>query len=320
MNTPFPTMKPTTIRNSFTAACIATALSAPAFAIEAPEDNTPPPAAAAPAPQDAANQAEAPKQEKAFLGIFTSPVPEMLAEHLGLENGDGVAVQRITPDSPAAKAGLTLNDIITRANGKDIHSQESLAEAVSGQKPGDVIHLDIIHKGKPSKLDVTLGNRPNDLDELGANPLVDQLPLDGVPKEMADRIRGAIKGGGIQLQFGGGGGVIAPEKIEEMKKQMEKMGGNFNFHAGTSIQMADGEGSVEMKSTNDGKEVTLRDQKGKVTWSGPWDTEQDKEAAPEDVRKRLDKFNIDGMGANGGMLKIIPKMFNPDQAAEENPK
>jgi serine protease Do len=282
-----------------------------AFAIEAPVDNAPPPAVAdggiklqAEAP-DAKNIAEkeSPKKNEdvAYLGVLASQVPEVLASHLGLKDGEGIAVQIVAPDGPAAKAGIVVNDIITRVGDKPVGSHQELSKLVTGGKPGDTLRLEIVHKGKKADLDVILGTRPEGMDILQPNPLIERLPLDGVPKEMADRIRGGIKGniGGFKFNLGDlNPDMIAPKnikEIEEMQKQLMKMGdlkelGVTDFQ---STRMMDNEGSVEMKSTNGGKEVTLRDKNGNVTWSGPWDTEQDKAAAPENIRQRINRLNMD---------------------------
>lgn len=299
----------------------------PAFAIDAPVDDARPPVVAdgaandAPKPDNAAEMiAPEKKEDVAFLGILGAQVPEMLAGHLGLKDGEGVAVQVVAPDGPAAKAGIAVNDIITRVGDQPVGSHQELSQIVSGRKPGDSLHLEIIHKGKKAGLDVTLGTRPEGIDNLQPNPLIEGLPLDGVPKEMADRIRGAIKGnlGGIELHFGDlNPDAIAPKNIEEMRKQLRKMrelkglGAMPDFQTSSSTRMMDNEGSVEMKSTNGGKEVTLRDKNNEVTWSGPWDTEQDKAAAPENVRERIKRLNLDGRG----MVEIIP--LNPNQNGDD---
>ena len=56
-----------------------------------------------------------------------------------------------------------------------------------------------------------------------------------------------------------------------------------------------------MKSNDDSKEVTIRDKQDNVVWNGPWDTAQDKQAAPEDVRKRVDGLNIDDTFKGAGL-------------------
>jgi serine protease Do len=323
-------MKPLTTTKATVASGIAALLLSPAFAIEAPEDNAPPPVEDAPRQipnADAGQKADEDQPAKPFLGVLTTPIPDMVAEHLGIGPGQGVAVKTVVPDAPAAKAGIQANDIITRIADKPVSSHADILDIIGGHKPGDSIRLDLIQKGKARNLDVTLGTRPAgaDVPDEAAPPLLDDLPLDGIPKEMADRIRDNIKGnlGGMKLQFRNlRDGGVAPGNLDELRKQMGNMEGMMDFKGllnmqggfQSSMRFKDGEGSVEMKSGNDGKEITVRDLDGKVLWSGPWDTEQDKQAAPPKIRERIDAFKLD----QGGMFKIEPGMIRPKAAPRQD--
>ena len=184
----------------------------------------------------------------------------------------------------------------------------------------------VIHKGKPAGVDVTLGTRPDEIAGMEPMPL-DQLNLDGIPRDLADRVRGAIEGnlGGMDLRFGDGALQAAPkmeDAMREMKlrveKAMEGLGGfelpeegGINVQQGASIRLMDEQGSIELKSNDGGKEVTLRDKQNKIVWTGPWDTEQDKAAAPDDVRKRVERLNFDSK-FNGNGLRLRGGLRMPD--------
>ena len=306
-------------------------LALPAQAIEAPEDDAPPPAAAeAPAeqaPAPAERQDDVPKQEvkqeTAYLGVVTSEVPEMLNEHLGLQPGEGIIVRSVMPDGPAAKAGIKVNDVITRVDEKGVASSQDLTERISAHQPGDKVRIDLIQKGKPANLDVALGTRPAQIGGMQIQPL-DDLQLDVLPDEMADRIRRMIEGnvGGLDLRLEEGGHVQPPPQMEDamrqMKERMEKALGGFQMQApgfggkievqqGATFKMLDDQGSVEIKSNDGSKEVTVRDKDNNISWTGPWDTDQDKAAAPEDVRRRVERLNIDtNFKGNGFRFNIRP--------------
>ena len=239
----------------------------------------------------------------------------MLVEHLGLKQDGGIIVQALfPPDGPAAKAGLAVNDIITRIGDQPVTSPVDLTKAVASHKPGDKVHLDVIHKGKPAGIDVTLGTKPDDLATLIPN-LPDHNALDdmlkGMPKELADRVRRTIEGnlGGIDLDVQQGALQLAPN-IDELKKRMENAIKGINgqpmpkidIQQGATFRMMDKNGgSIELKSVDGGKEVTLRDKDNKIVWSGPWDTDQDKSAAPEDVRKRMNSLHLDTQFQGNGL-------------------
>ena len=281
----------------------------PPATAEAPLPIAPPPVPGTPAPD-----ATAVKARPAFLGVVCMPLPDMLVDHLGLKKDGGIVVQALCPpDGPAAKAGVAVNDVITRIGEQAVTSPADLTKWVTSHQPGDKIHLDVIHHGKPAGLDVTLGAKPDDLAALNPNGL-DQLNLEGMPKELADRVRRAIEGniGGIDMD------AVAPPdaapKIQELKMRMGKAMGNLNglnivpkieIQQGASFRMMDEQGSIELKSNDGDKEVTLRDKDNKVVWSGPWDTDQDKAAAPEDVRKRIEHLHLDtNFHGNGLRLQL----------------
>jgi len=299
----------------FPVAAITGLLVIPLSAIETPPDDAPPPAAAAEHAR-AAGSDEAPaaaksvKQNTGYLGIITGELPDMLAEHLNLKAGEGVIVRSLAPDGPAAKAGVSVNDVITKVAGQAVGSQLDISRQMAAHKPGDTVKLDVIHQGKAGNLDVTLGNRPDEIGQAQAAPLEEKLPLDGVPKEMADRIRGAIQGNLGEEKI-----PMLPN-INELNKRMQlqlqgirKMDGanlpnGVESHSNATIRMMDDDGSIEIKSVdNDGKEVTLRDKNNKIIWSGPWDTEQDKAAAPPEVQKKAQMLNLNSSfnGGKGGI-------------------
>jgi hypothetical protein len=304
------------------------ALAMPAFALEAPADDAPPPAVAEqkdgklPEIKLQAEAMPAPQAQAAFLGVVSGDVPEMLAGHLDLKPGEGVLVRSLVPGGPADQSGITANDVILRVAGREIGSPEAISNQIATHQPGDTVTIDLIHKGKQTKLEVALGVRPAAIAAMEPQPL-DPRNLEGLPKELADRIRQAIEGnlGEMDLKLGDNGLQIAPqmkEALRDLKKRMEDgMGkgllqpeagnGQPQIQGGATVRMKDQQGSVEVKSKDGGKEVTIRDQQDNVTWSGPWDTAQDRAAAPDDVRQRVQSLNLDThFNGNGLRLQLRP--------------
>jgi serine protease Do len=323
---------------TFVTAGIAAALSAPAFALETPADDAPPPpgvnmpAAEKDTPpskplrfgpqaaEDNRPQAEA----TAFLGVVTSDLPEMLADHLGLKVGDGILVRSLMPDGPAAKAGIATHDIITKLAGQPVRSPIDLSKQVAAHKPGDTVNVELIHKGKPAKIDVTLGTRPEGVAAAEDPQPLNGLNLDGLPQDLAERVRKAIEGnlGGLDLHFGEEAGQVPPAMEDAMRELKERMRGGFldndapqgkiEMRSGATVRMKDPQGSVEVKTKDGSKEVIIRDSDDKITWNGPWDTEQDKAAAPEEVRKRVESLNIDP-DFKGNGLRLRPRPMPLDE-------
>jgi serine protease Do len=308
----------------------------PAIALESPPDDAPPPPAVdgpeaevpplrplqfgAAKPQAVPAAAEA----SAFLGVVSSEIPEMLAEHLGLNPDECIVVRSLVPDGPAAKAGIAIHDVITRVGDQNITSPAELSKCIAGKKPGETLTVELIHKGKPATVEVTLGERPADLAAAGPGGL-EPFNLEELPDELAERIRGAIEGnlGGLDLQFGEDAGQMKPQMENAMRELKKRMAGGLmledapaergiQLNTGATFRMKDPEGSVEIKSSDGGKEVTIRDNADKVIWSGPWDTAQDKAAAPDDVRKRVASLNLDtDFKGNGLRFQMRPQPAPP---------
>lgn len=294
------------------------------LALEGPADITPPPALT----EAAATKGQAVENAKqsGFLGAVLADVTKELADHLALKPGEGVSVSAVMPEGPAATAGLQPHDIITKVDGKPAGSPEELTALIGGSAPGAKVTLDIIRKGDPSNLDVSLGERPDQ--GVAAQPdAIGELPLDGVPPEFAKRLRRMIEGnvGRFDLplnELPGGIQDIAPQleqQIEQLKKQiggidqaefpkLPNLPDAIQNKATSKIRVMDENGSVEIASTDGAKEVTVRDKDDKIVWTGPWDTEQDKAAAPDDVRKRVDLVGQIDTGEGGMKFNLFPRL------------
>lgn len=267
-------MKPLSISKT----CVAAFLIGAVSAYGTPPDN------ATPAP-GSVTKLSAPKHA-AFLGVVTAPLSKITTEHLGLPAGQGIAIHALAPQGPAAKAGLAVHDIITRINDRPLGSPADLTKAMAAQKPGDSVHLSLIQKGKPAEYDVILDARPA---EMG---WARTIPFDAMLKDMAD-----------------GAGSEKADVIQrfEMPAAGDASGNDgMEIRLGSSIHMMDAQGSVEMKSHKKNREITLRDKENKVTWSGPWNTEEDKKAAPPEVVSRLKDLNVEKIFDSSRVMLKFP--------------
>jgi S1-C subfamily serine protease len=98
----------------------------------------------------------------AFLGITAESTPEE-AQH------EGAIVRNVTPNTPAAKAGLKRGDIITKVGSKTVNDFEDLENALSQHKAGQKVNLQVLHNGQQKQMTVTLSQRPNQFAEEGEN-------------------------------------------------------------------------------------------------------------------------------------------------------
>ncbi len=91
-----------------------------------------------------------------YIGVSLESVSgDMTA--LGLP--EGAIIRGVTQGSPAASAGLRVNDIVTAVNGEAINSGEGLKEAVSESAPGDTLTCTVYRGGKTLEVTVTVGEK-----------------------------------------------------------------------------------------------------------------------------------------------------------------
>ncbi len=102
------------------------------------------------------------KVERGWLGVSLQPLTEPLAKAMGLSKPDGVLVNAVQPDSPAAKAGLRQGDVVVGLNGRPVRNGRDLATQVAGIKAGDEAKLTYWRDGKEKVLGVTIGSQPSE--------------------------------------------------------------------------------------------------------------------------------------------------------------
>ena len=93
---------------------------------------------------------------KPYMGISVATVSE---EVKGYGLPAGASVQAIEPDSPAEKAGLLRNDIITEANGETITTSSELVDMVGSCSPGDKMTLTVFRNGAYTTVEVVIGEK-----------------------------------------------------------------------------------------------------------------------------------------------------------------
>jgi hypothetical protein len=253
----------------------------------------------------------------AWLGVLTKPLPKLIGEHLGLAPGEGLAVEMVVPDSPAATAGLKVDDVLVKLDDQRLVLPDQLSILLDGAKPGETRKLEVLRDGKAVQLDATLGERPAEFAKrargAGGEPAFrgrDGMGIDGLPG---------------RLNIIPGDGQV---DLAEIEKQVEKMraeiqqrieqmridppavrGGNgqvqmqvFRLDQGR-IQIGDNEGTITIERQDGKKTLKATDKEGNVLFEGPYDTDDEKAAVPDPIRKRAERFNIQDGGVRGFMEK-----------------
>ena len=98
-------------------------------------------------------------EDSGWLGVEIREVTPDKAKDLKLSSPGGVIVTEVEPDSPAAKAGLKENDVITQYHGQTVEGTVQFRRLVRETPPGRTVALVITRDGASQNLSVELGDR-----------------------------------------------------------------------------------------------------------------------------------------------------------------
>jgi S1-C subfamily serine protease len=99
------------------------------------------------------------KVTRGYIGVGIQEVGTDLAEAFKVPLGS-VAIAQVQPDTPGAKAGLEVGDVIVAVNGQPITDSGQFRLQVSRNAPGSTLKLRINREGKMMEIPVTLTALP----------------------------------------------------------------------------------------------------------------------------------------------------------------
>jgi len=114
--------------------------------------------------------------EYAYMGVSSQALYPQLARKLGLDTTYGGLLSEVVPGGPAEKAGLeggdekvrfqagqyrAGGDVILAIDGQKIVEENDLARVIAAHKPGDKVTLTVLHDNQQKKVELTLGERPD---------------------------------------------------------------------------------------------------------------------------------------------------------------
>lgn len=100
-----------------------------------------------------------PKGPVTYLGIAADAVSEELAAHLPIDAGIGLVVRNVGSDSPAAKVGIQVNDVLTKIDDQLLVHPKQLQILVRNRQEGDSVNLTYIRKGETKTVKADLIRR-----------------------------------------------------------------------------------------------------------------------------------------------------------------
>ena len=96
------------------------------------------------------------KVTRGWLGVMIQRITPELQESFKLKNASGALVSDLVPNGPADLGGMKRGDVITRFDGVEIASMETLPKQVASIKPGKSVKVEVFREGKSRILDIKI--------------------------------------------------------------------------------------------------------------------------------------------------------------------
>jgi serine protease Do len=97
---------------------------------------------------------------RAYVGIGSVDVNPAIARNFDLPVDHGIVVTLVADGSPAQRAGLQRNDVITAIDGQAIDNNGELLALLAEKQSGDTVHVTYYRDSGQQQTDLTLGERP----------------------------------------------------------------------------------------------------------------------------------------------------------------
>lgn len=176
-----------------------------------------------------------------WLGVSSSPSSDELRAQLDLAPGVGLTVHGVPAGSPAAKAGLKVNDILTQLDGQLLMDVRQLRNLVIAKKAGDKVKLTYIRKGKTATTTVVLDAQEQTT--MSGSAMIDLGSFDMDLNEVMGKMPGMVKGGCVKVITVGPDGVttnmkdskIGAKLTEALNQALSGNGSNVSVSVHSSV-------------------------------------------------------------------------------------
>jgi serine protease Do len=130
-----------------------------------------------------------------YMGIGIADVTPDNSKFFHMDKAVGAVVSQVESDSPGAKAGLKVGDVITQIDGKEVSDASDLQVVVGQKNPGTTIQLQVMRDGKSVSVPVVLeamGSRDKsgkEVSEVGADKPRWGVGLSDITPEMREQLQ-----------------------------------------------------------------------------------------------------------------------------------
>ena len=140
------------------------------------------------------------RARRGWLGVRIQTVTDDIAQSLELDKTTGALVADLTPGGPAETGKIVVGDVILTFDGKEVGEMRSLPRIVAETAVGERVLVEVWRQGKKEKLNIVLGEFPEDDRLVASKPTLQQpeaekdlavlgLVLSAVTPELRERFK-----------------------------------------------------------------------------------------------------------------------------------
>jgi serine protease Do len=130
---------------------------------------------------------------RGWMGVMVQNVSDDLAEAFGLDRARGALVSQILPDSPAARAGFQIGDIILRYGGEPVEQSSQLPRMIGVTPVGKTVAMSVLRRGSPLEIKATIARLEEHDDEVAAMDEYEQPQIKIVVADLSGEQRKELK-------------------------------------------------------------------------------------------------------------------------------
>lgn len=125
--------------------------------------------------------------ERGYLGLMPENLTQEFREGLGIGNLQGVLVAFVSPDKPAARAGIQPYDVLTHFDKRPLQTSDDFYTAVANAQPAQEVEIGLVRTGQRLTLLARLDRRPTDDRQLETRPANQSIQKTNLPLGFAVR-------------------------------------------------------------------------------------------------------------------------------------